>query len=879
MPTRKNKSSDALQPEQALTEAPAGISRREFLHAAGAVGIGLALGANVAHAAPFPGGSTKQTPILDKQKQLDRWTWRDNLDDDWFAARIPFFESPDADIDATYYYRWELITKHMVYGSPESGYNFTEFMNRPGWSGRYGSISCPMGHQLDELRWLKDRRITDDYIRYWFETDGAQPRSYSNWYGSAVWNNYLANGDQGFVLGRLPSMEAQYQGWIQEHWDPKHAMFHWSGMHDGMEYSICARQTQDTFAGGDCYRPTLNSYIYGDLNAIADAATLAGDTAKAAEYRQKADALKQRVLTELWDPKRQFFLDQFVNDEVSKEGDKIKALTLTYQDGKYAGDPHGRELTGYVPWQFNLPDKSKGYEAAWKGISDPNVFLAPYGLYFTERHDPMFLIAEGGCVWSGNNWAYADSQSLTAMANVLNNYPQKVIDKNDYFKVLKSYTLCQRKDGKPYDAEMSDPDTGRWVQDVPNSSDHYFHSSYNDLIITGLVGLRPRADDTIEINPLVPDSWDYFALDDLAYHGHIVSILWDKDGTRYHRGKGLMIWADGKRIASSPNLSSLRGKLPASSPNSAAPDRPINFAVNNDGSYYPRIRTSQTADGTSPGNILDGAFVYSEPRPVNRWTTNSTGDSPAWVDVDMGIERPLENVKLYVLDDGEGQPVRAPQTIELQEWDNGDWKTVPGQKLSPATPVGHRPNVISFPLRPISRLRVLMTPLAGAAVGLTELEAWGHAPLPLTEPVLRDNLAEKAKASASFTSQFDNVNEINDGKIVMDGGRNRWTAFDSPHDSDWVQLDFDKPVTVGRMDICLWADGGGVQLPKSFSVQYWNGTDWVNVDETGRDPAKPTLGIANEITIKPIQTAKLRLTFVHSLPGKSGLTEWMVWGK
>ena len=30
----------------------------------------------------------------------------------------------------------------------------------------------------------------------------------------------------------------------------------------------------------------------------------------------------------------------------------------------------------------------------------------------------------------------------------------------------------------------------------------YNHSTYCDLVITGLVGLRPRPDDTVEVNPL-----------------------------------------------------------------------------------------------------------------------------------------------------------------------------------------------------------------------------------------------------------------------------------------------------------------------------------------------------------------------------------------
>ena len=75
----------------------------------------------------------------------------------------------------------------------------------------------------------------------------------------------------------------------------------------------------------------------------------------------------------------------------------------------------------------------------------------------------------------------------------------------------------------------------------------YNHSSYNDLIITGLVGLRPRADSMVEVNPLLPENtWDYFCLDKVLYHGHILTIIWDKTGTRYGKGKGLSVFADGK---------------------------------------------------------------------------------------------------------------------------------------------------------------------------------------------------------------------------------------------------------------------------------------------------------------------------------------------
>lgn len=113
-----------------------------------------------------------QNPLLPKQELLEKETFWDNKDWEWYKSNIPFFECPDSEIQTTYYYRWELLTKHLTYGSPNSGYSFTEFIDRPFWSGTYGAISCPAGLQLYEARWLRDSRYARDYSRYWLKTPG-----------------------------------------------------------------------------------------------------------------------------------------------------------------------------------------------------------------------------------------------------------------------------------------------------------------------------------------------------------------------------------------------------------------------------------------------------------------------------------------------------------------------------------------------------------------------------------------------------------------------------------------------------------------------------------------------------------------------------------
>ncbi len=62
---------------------------------------------------------------------------------------------------------------------------------------------------------------------------------------------------------------------------------------------------------------------------------------------------------------------------------EVERLLRVHDSGRFAGSPHGRELIGYVPWQFDMPSRGRGYEVAHfivsgrkvKSISDRDVFL------------------------------------------------------------------------------------------------------------------------------------------------------------------------------------------------------------------------------------------------------------------------------------------------------------------------------------------------------------------------------------------------------------------------------------------------------------------------------------------------------------------------
>jgi len=292
---------------------------------------------------------------------------------------------------------------------------------------------------------------------------------------------------------------------------------------------------EETISGGrkeKNARPSINAYMFGNAQALAAIEQLADKKEKSTFYQLKADTIKQLVQQKLWNQDLQFF-------DVLKEKDTLAKV---------------REEIGFLPWYFNMPDSN--YNIAWKTTTDIKTFAAPYGITTADRSHPQFR-THGccKCEWDGAVWPFATSQTLTGLANLLNASANKPITKDNYFHILQTLVESQYHRGKPYIGEYLDETTGYWLKGDEERSRYYNHSTFNDLIITGLMGLRPRTDEVLEINPLIPqEKWDWFCLDDIRYHGKTITILWDKEGTKYKKGKGFFVFVNGKKIATSASV-------------------------------------------------------------------------------------------------------------------------------------------------------------------------------------------------------------------------------------------------------------------------------------------------------------------------------------
>jgi len=453
----------------------------------------------------------------------------------WMTANVPFFECPDKSFEQVYYFRWWTFRKH-IKKTPD-GFVFTEFLDKVGHSGKYNTISCALGHHIYEGTWLHDKRYIDDYARFWYVGNKDDLQShfhrYSNWGTWALYRRYLVNQDKAFVLRLLDAFIRDFEVWTKEQ-RLKNGLYWQYDVRDGMEESISGSRKEKNA------RPPLNSYMYANAVAISKVAELAGKKAIAEKYTQKAAKLKSLIHELMWDNNAQFFKVRHPNGELADV----------------------REEIGFIPWYFNLP--KSGHERAWQQFMDPEGFKAPMGITTAERRHPQFRShGVGTCEWDGAVWPYATSQTLVGLANVLRNYKQQYVSEIDYFDALMTYARSHRYKGKPYIGEYLDEISGKWLKSDSDRSRYYNHSTFCDLVINGLVGLVPRQDDTITVNPLIPrDAWDWFCLDNVLYHGRILSILWDRSGEKYRMGKGFIIFADGEKIARFDELTHVTVKLP-----------------------------------------------------------------------------------------------------------------------------------------------------------------------------------------------------------------------------------------------------------------------------------------------------------------------------
>ena len=450
---------------------------------------------------------------------------------EYLAEQAPLLDIPDKTIERTYYYRLWTLRKH--WKETPDGHILTEFHPDVSWAGPYNSINAAVGHHIREARWLKDPQAwLREYISFWLDRKG-QSLSYSMWYASAVEDYLSLHPDTDFEAECLDKLISLYEERAEKNAHP--CGLYWSeDGRDAMELSI----------SGSGIRPTLNSYMYGDACAIARMAARQDRMDVSRKYAAKAEDIREKMNRLLW------------------SGDFYKVIpcgkdeSFPADDRPFVPPDHDvREELGYIPWVFRMPGPDKS--AAFAQLMSEEGFRAPCGITTAERRHPRFMFRHPHeCLWNGPVWPFATTQTLVGLANHLRDHGEVFVTKEDYYSLLVQYAASHRimdegGSSRMWIDEDMDPFTGNWIARTELKADNwnpkrggyergkdYNHSAFCDLVLSGLLGIEMR-DGHLTIDPLIPDEWDYFCVENLTEKN--LTVLYDRTGSRYGLGAGLHI--------------------------------------------------------------------------------------------------------------------------------------------------------------------------------------------------------------------------------------------------------------------------------------------------------------------------------------------------
>ncbi|MBA8806979.1 galactose-binding domain-containing protein [Promicromonospora sukumoe] len=316
-----------------------------------------------------------------------------------------------------------------------------------------------------------------------------------------------------------------------------------------------------------------------------------------------------------------------------------------------------------------------------------------------------------------------------------------------------------------------------------NNPNHVMLGNMSYIFVEDMGGIQPRSDDLIELDP-IDLGYEHFMVNNLRYHGQDVTIVWDPDGTHYGLGAGYSLFVDGDRKASADAIGGFVYD-PAANEVTASDDGLDVTVVADEGADLPSavdtpiedervvsylktagidltqnadnlaqgatLSSSATQDGARPAawrnfhtpgfstssmNYTPGAIATTE-RPVSLaavtdgvtvnepyWGNYGTQGDTGYVELDLGEAVPVDNVKVWFVDDRQTGGYAPPRRYSIQVPDgDGGWAAVPEQAKAPKVP-GPKANEALFPETTTDKVRVAFTNAPGRWTAISEIQVF-----------------------------------------------------------------------------------------------------------------------------------------------------------
>ncbi|HST86725.1 MAG TPA: discoidin domain-containing protein [Kineosporiaceae bacterium] len=794
----------------------------------------------------------------------------------WWADTIPYIDVPDPAIKKEIYYRWWLMRFNYL-DADIPGQDFQFPTSVEGALGYNNAIVLTQPMHIDDLKYLRKPEYS---YGPWtsvgqvskngrFMDNPGDPENWSNSYtqyiSEAAWRSYQIHGGQPAIAGNL----ARYaEG------DVKGQLAYYDHDNNGLiEYDWGALTGNDADAVSFHWKPgnmdrAESAYVYSGALAAVQAYQSIGNTAKAAEMQTIADRIKNAITSVLWNPNRQLFEHR---------------LKSTNEWVPW------KEINNYYPFSVGAVPNTDQYKQALRLFADPAEY--PIFPFFTANQKDKAAAAAAGEPGSNNFSTINSTVQFRLYSSVLRKYPNQWMTNEDYKKLLYWNAWAQYVGGNTQwpDANefWADWNSSAKTIDYRSWIHHNILGSSNWTVIEDVAGLRPRNDNQVELSP-IDIGWPNFAVNNLRYRNSDLSIVWDdpSDGVVKYVGvpQGYSVYINGSRAFTADKLVPLVWNpatgavtFPGATANvtgnvAVAGMQAPNQVVQNSARMVDLFAkagadltsttanvaqgatttASFTASGTSTAAAVDG-FPINEPQ----WGTKGSPNAQDWLEVNFGQARTVDDAWVYFRNDRASAGYRQPSAYTVQYWNGSTWVDAAAQVKTP-TAARSNYNRVRFTAVSTQRLRVLVTHASGFKTGLTELKVYNRGGT--TEPPpTSTNLAATATPSASYTSPWENVAALNDGidpPQSNDTVNQRWGTWPNQGEQ-WAQLTWTGSQALRSADVYLFDDNGGVRVPSSWKLQYWNGTAYADVPGASGYPT--AINQYNHVTFNAVSTTRLRV--------------------
>ena len=137
------------------------------------------------------------------------------------------------------------------------------------------------------------------------------------------------------------------------------------------------------------------------------------------------------------------------------------------------------------------------------------------------------------------------------------------------------------------------------------------------------------------------------------------------------------------------------------------------------------------------------------------------------------------------------------------------------------------------------------------------------------------NIALAAVATTSYVSPWETLSAVNDNSNPSnsnDKSSGAYGNWNNPNSIQWVQYEWPQQQRLERAQIYWFDDNGGVLVPTTAYVEYWDGSSWIYAGEVPL-----TENAFNDLEFDEIETNRLRVSMLNTQQS-TGILEWRVYG-